>query len=53
MLLNVAELGAITVAALCGAVLIIALLQFRKSSDVQPVAAFNTMSQDGIVFLFA
>ena len=53
MLMNLAELGAIAVAAVIGAAVIMMLMKSGKTPDVQPNLTFNPMSGDGTVFLFS
>lgn len=53
MLLPLAELGAITAAAICGAAVIILLLQSKTSYGIESAAPLKASSGDGTVFLFA
>ncbi|PJI85891.1 PAS domain-containing protein [Yoonia maricola] len=53
MLLNMAELLAICVAAVCGAAVIITLLQSKRPARPQGAATFNKASDKGTIFLFA
>ncbi len=53
MLMDMAELGAILVAAVAGAVAILALLLSGKGKGIRHSPAINPLNEDGTVFLFA